>query len=122
MDYLFREVLPKIPENYTIQTYYIVNENLKYVSLLKGDTYYLGYVDTDHIGDFIIDSKIEGDLDYYVIKENYPVLKVSSSYKDSLRVVEISTDILDSKVTKKKRSSDKEILTRYSTSKRPKLF
>ena len=122
MDYLFREVSPKVPENYTIKTYYIINENLKYVSLLKGDTYYLGYVDTDYIGDFIVDSNIEGNLDYYVIKENLPILRISSKYKDSYRIVEIITDILNSKIIKKKKNSDKEKLIRFSVSNRTKLF
>ena len=79
MDYLFRKVVLNIPETYTITTYYIVNDSLKYVSLLKDQSYYLGYVDSDYIGDFIIDDISEGTLDAYVIKQNIPIISCTST-------------------------------------------
>ena len=126
MDYLFRKVVLNIPETYTITTYYIVNDSLKYVSLLKDQSYYLGYVDSDYIGDFIIDDISEGTLDAYVIKQNIPIISCTSTLETdnnvTARVVSITAEGGNSKTTKKKKSQDVEVLNRYQNKGRNKLF
>jgi hypothetical protein len=56
MDYLFNKIVLNVSEKYKVSTYYIVDDSLKYVSLVCENRYYFGYVDTDYIGDFISDS------------------------------------------------------------------
>lgn len=121
MDYLFKDVLTNVPENCDITSYYIVDNDLKYVSIHNADLFYLHYVDTDVISDVIEACEHEGEFDFIVISLNKPIESQSSSFENGSRKVKTKTISGNQKTIKHKKSSEREVLTRFIT-KRKKLF
>lgn len=125
MDSLFNTVLQNIPEKYEITCYYIVDDDLRYVSIHNADTFYLHYVDTDRISDVIKSCDLEGAFDYCIISLNKPIEYQKSNYEDIrgslVRVVRTKSCTGNQKIIKHKESSDRQILNRF-ISKRKSLF
>lgn len=121
MDYLFKDVLTNVPENCDITSYYIVDNDLKYVSIHNEDFFYLHYVDTDKISDVIESCEYEGEFDFIVISLNKPIKSQISSFDGDARKVKTKTLSGNQKTIKLKKSSDRDVLKRFIT-KRKKLF
>ena len=121
MDSPFNSVIENVPKTSMLSTYYVVDSELRYVSINNADVFYLHYVDTNILGDVIDDSKYEGCLDYLVINLNKPIEYQNSRYYESIRVVETKSVSGNNKLLKHKKSSSRDSITRLNTTKN-KLF
>lgn len=125
MDFLFEKELLNVPINFKIETIYIIDNHMSYVSLFDGDMHYLHYVDTDSVGERVMESSSTSEFDIYVIKSNQPVISQSSCFEnvfgDYIRIVRTRTFSGNPIVKKPKESSGRDIIVRYKTD-RKKLF
>jgi hypothetical protein len=125
MDYLFNNIIINQTDKYYITCYYIVDDNLRYVSIKDCDMFYLHYVDTDEIGESFEESNNEGDLDYKVIELNSPILSQTSTIGNinnkDIRIVKTVTVSGNNRIIKPKQSSDRNIIKRYKSNQN-KLF
>lgn len=125
MDYLFNTTLKNIPKSYTISCYYIVDDNLKYISLKNNNTFFLYSVDSDSLGTELKESSNELQFDCHVLNASKPVVTQKSCYEKILdkifRVVRVKSSFHNPLSRKPKQTTDKTILNRYITNKK-KLF
>lgn len=126
MAYLFDSlILNNQNDRFEITCYYIVDDDLKYVSLRGASVFFLHYVDTNRIGEEIQQSISDSDFDCFVISLHAPIETISSKFekvndKDT-RVVRVVTKHGDNRIKKPKHNSDRNIIVRYKSS-RNKLF
>ena len=125
MDYLFKFTILDIPENVSIDTYYVVDNHLRYIAILCDDEYELHYMDTDKVGPCINTSKNSYEFDYYVFNLNKPIRIQTSTFgvinDKPGRVVSIQTISGNPILKKPKASESRNVITRRFTSDR-KLF
>jgi hypothetical protein len=125
MESLLKYELKDIPDNYELKCYYIVDNDLQYVSLSEDGYLYLHFVDTNQVGETIMYSTSHGDLDKYVYNINKPIVSMKCSYdivneKES-RVVRIVSVSGNPKCRKHKEVSERTVYNRYQN-KGKKLF
>lgn len=125
MDFLFNKTLTNVPDKSYISSYYIIDDDLRYVSVRYSEKYNLHYVDNTEVGEMIKDDSIEGVLDYFVITLNAPIESQISTFErvDDLdsRVVRTTTLNGNNKIIKHKHAKKRDVLIRHKTSRR-KLF
>ena len=118
MDYLLeKEII--VPEDYSLSCYYIVNNQLQYVSLYKDRDFLLSIVDTNTASEVIYTDNKEGRLDYFVLSSLKPIVSQTSRYDDTKkRVVRITTTRKNVNILKPKKSTDREIIIREFSSRK----
>lgn len=121
MDYIFNNVITNISDNEFISCYYIVDDDLKYISIYDSDIYYLHYIDNTDMGELIMQSGFEGELDYNVLKLSSPIEFQISTFEKDARIVKIKTLSGNAKILKQKKSTHRTVLIR-NTTKRNRLF
>lgn len=125
MDFLFEKELLNVSVGFGIEAFYIIDNHMSYVSLFDGNLYHLNYVDTDTVGEQIMESESTSDFDIYVIKSNQPVISQSSCFElvfgSYVRIVRTKTFYGNPKVKKPKEASERDVIVRYKTD-RKKLF
>jgi len=118
MDFLLEKAVI-IPKDYDLSCYYIVDNQLQYVSLYKDEDFLLSIVDADRTSDIVYTDTKEGRLDYYVLSAVKPIISQTSTYDaDKKRVVRISTKRKNVNTLKRKKSTDREIIMRDFSSKK----
>lgn len=125
MEFLFEKELLNVPIDFKIEAFYIIDNRMAYVSLFNGTMYHLNYVDTDSVGEKVMESKSTSDFDIYIIKSNQPVISQSCCFElvfgDYVRIVRTKTFSGNPKVKKPKEASERDVIVRYKTD-RKKLF
>lgn len=120
MDYLFELNLKDKSLHYIIEGYFVIDKRLSYVSTI-GDKYYrLLYIDTDTIGECVLESTCIGDLDYWVLEHSQPIKSQVCKYKDDKRIITITTPGGNSIPIKRKERTTNTPIVRFNGNK--KLF
>ena len=121
MEYQFMDNL-KIPKNKILSSYYIVDKDLRYVSLFESNLYVLTYIDSGNIGEVIRESNNEYEFDYFVIDKHFPISSVQCTLNQEVRYLELKTCSGNFKYKKSRQPKEDTILSRYSNKNKQKLF
>ena len=127
MRLLLNKHLINISDNLIPYGYYVVDENLKWVSLKSDGSYKLFSVLNDRLDSLINDLKSIGEFDTYAFKQCTPILLMSCGYEEdtelgvSFRVVNITTQENHNILTKPKEPKNVRIIN-HQTNKTKKLF
>lgn len=117
MDYLLKFSLTNVPEAYVLNCYYVVDNRLQYVSLADNDYFYLHFVDSDKVGESVLQNENQGKLDKYVYNMNKPIISMECGYEtvndSNIRVVKITSVSGNPKSKKHRTSEEREVLNRY---------
>ena len=126
MDYLFDTALTKIPKDYLVSCYFIVDNHLWYVSLYREKYFRLHYVDSFKVEELLKESTNEYEFDAYVLSVNRPIkymeCKFDTIHNTEVRVVTVKTESGNPKIRKSKKAEERTIITRYSSNNKNKLF
>lgn len=121
MEYQYTDNL-KLPKNKILSSYYIVDKDLRYVSLYESNFYILTYVDSGNIGETICESNNEYDFDYFVIAKHFPISSVQCTLNQEKRYLELKTCSGNFKYKKARQPKEDTILSRYNNKNKQKLF
>lgn len=116
----FRDL--KVPKDKTVSSYYIVDNDLRYVSLHENGIYILSYVDNSKTGEKILMSQNEYDFDYFVIKNHEPLYSMTCDIKYDIRYVELKTCSGNFKYKKARKPKEDTVLSKYTNKHQNKLF
>lgn len=121
MDSLYNQNL-EIPSDNKLSSYYIVDSDLRYLSTVDENYYFLFYVDSGVLGELISKSVNEYEFDCFIISNHKPITSVICEIKKDTRYVTIKTQSGNFKNKKSRKPQEDNILSRYSNKNKNKLF
>lgn len=121
MDLLYLHV-SNIPEGETLKGVYIVDGTASYASTQTAENVYRLYTTINHsICEFVHQTPILGQLDTFVANRHSHIMEQSGRYEKDIKVVSYKTNQFF-KNSVKKPSSERQEISRYSSTRRKRLF
>ena len=121
MDLLYKHILG-VPQNEKLVAVYVVDDVTLYASTYVSDTQYNLYSVSNHnIVDFLTSVDMLSKLDTIVGQRHYHVVEQSAHKENDMRIVTYKTDKFREQHLKKP-SSERTEITRFTPTRRHKLF